>query len=146
MTLFKEIDRQIVHDSSPFIQKEAELHLARVLVGEVPAQGELEEVEGLLALNLDFAHVANIEQPRLVSRLEVFVDDTGILDGHGPAAKIDDFCPERDVTLIQRCFFHSPLSGCRDGPDRETVAVAYRFWKRFSKNPRLLLGTKRDPS
>ena len=65
------------------------LRLAIDKPGGVVAGNELHQVEGLRAADLDFAHVADVKKAGRGARGDVFAHDSGIFDGHIPAAKID---------------------------------------------------------
>ena len=47
------------------------------------------EIERLRAAQLDFAHVADVDKAGSRARGQMFADDSGIFDGHIPAAKVN---------------------------------------------------------
>jgi len=62
----------------------------------------LDPIERLRAADFDFAHVADVKKPGGGARGEVFADDSGILDGHVPTAKIDHFGAHTAMRGVER--------------------------------------------
>ena len=56
----------------------------------------------LRPLDLDLAHVRDVEDAGVGANGAVLLDDALVLDGHLPAGERNHPCPERDVPVVQR--------------------------------------------
>jgi hypothetical protein len=52
------------------------------------------------------AHVADVEEAGLAPDSVIFVDDAGVLDGHFPAGKVNEFAAVGTMLFNQGCLFH----------------------------------------
>jgi hypothetical protein len=83
----------------------------------VVARDVLHRGEGVLAGNLDLAHVRHVEESGAGADSQVLGRDAGILHGHVPAAKGDHPRAKGDVNSVKRGLFQGSGSrlGHRDG-------------------------------
>ena len=58
---------------------------------------------GFRALDLELAHVRQVEQPDPLADRPVLLDDRAVLDRHQPATELDEPRPEGPMRLGQRC-------------------------------------------
>lgn len=72
-------------------------------LGEVVGEEGVEEGVGLGSGDEEFSHMGDIEEAYCVADGEVFFDDTGVLDGHFPAAEFDHAGVMGFVKVIERC-------------------------------------------
>ena len=77
----------------------AHLQAARVVAGDALDRGQ-----SILAGNLDFAHVADVEETGPRSHRHVLGGDARVLDGHLPAAEGNHPRVGRAVARVKRCF------------------------------------------
>ena len=62
-------------------------------------------VEGYLRLGAsdkNLAHVADVEEPRLLTHRNMLSDDAAVLNRHLPPSKRNDFSTKTDVMIIER--------------------------------------------
>ena len=72
--------------------------------------------------NLDFAHVAHVEQPHSVAHRVVFVHNAGVLDRHIPPAEIDHLrAPHARWTSFKRSAAQKLIVGHGLGRNQCTV-------------------------
>ncbi len=83
------VHQQVVHEGAGGSHQAGVLRLALGKLGGVVAGDELRQIERLRAAQLDFAHVADVEKAGGCACGQMFADDSGIFDGHIPAAKVD---------------------------------------------------------
>ena len=77
--------------------------------GDVVGDEALEEVERAGAFEVELAHVADIEEASALADGAMLVEDAGVLDGHLPAAELDEPRAEGDVPVVEGGAFE----GCR---------------------------------
>src|SRR6185437_4777920 len=77
----------------------------------VIAGNPLDQIEGLAAANLDFAHVADVEDSGTFADGFVLGKNAAVFERHVPAAEIDHFCAHAPVHMVQSCFAEN--GGCR---------------------------------
>ena len=70
----------------------------------VVGANELEKREGVGAGDAHLSHVPEIKETRGGTYCSMFVDDPGVLNGHEPAGKRNEPCPELCMTTAQRGF------------------------------------------
>ena len=61
----------------------------------------MEEIVGRRAFDEDFSHVAHIEQADRLADGHVFLDDARVLEGHLPAAELNEACAGRSMPIKQ---------------------------------------------
>jgi len=76
--------------------------LARLKVRGVIGGNVIHQIERLKAADLDFAHVADVEQSDTLSYGMMFFEQAGVLDGHIPPAEIDHLGAQAAMNRIQR--------------------------------------------
>src|SRR6185437_15300978 len=77
----------------------------------VIAGNPLDQIERLTAANLDFAHVAHVEDSGTVADGFVLGKNAAVFERHVPAAEIDHLCAHAPVHMVQSCF--TETGGCR---------------------------------
>ena len=65
----------------------------------------LEERQRVAALDLDLAHVADVEQAGGVAHRVVLIHDAAILNRHLPAAELDHPRAQGDMAIVERRSF-----------------------------------------
>src|SRR5690348_16465343 len=78
----------------------------------VIAGNPLNQIERLTAANLDFAHVAHVEDSGTVADGIVLGKDAAVFERHVPAAEIDHFCAHAPVHMVQSCFAETGRCRC----------------------------------
>ncbi len=70
-------------------------------LGDVVGEDPLQEGERARPLDLDLAHVGDVEHPGVTAHREVLFANPLVLDGHLPARKIDQLRPELEVAVVE---------------------------------------------
>ena len=83
--------------SEPGVLRLADLQLCDGVGGD--GVGESERIR---AVDLDFTHVADVEQADVLAHGVVLFEDAGILDGHVPAAEVDHPGAQLTVRRVER--------------------------------------------
>ena len=96
------VDQDVVHETAMIVEQAGILSLALIEPGDGVGGECIGALDRSRSVNLDLAHVADIEQSDGLADSIVLVDDAGILDGHVPAAEIDHFGSHLAVYRIQR--------------------------------------------
>ena len=86
------IDEQIVDEGALRRKQAGILCLADRKLRRVVGRNALDRGEGVLAGDLDLAHVADVEDPGAGPHRRVFVRQAAVLDRHVPAAERNHFC------------------------------------------------------
>ncbi len=97
------VHQDVIHEATVRIEQARVLRLAGFELAGVIAGDEVSEGAGFGTANFDFAHVADIEQTHGGTNGPVFLHNTGILNGHFPAAEIDQFGAQGLVYGMERC-------------------------------------------
>src|SRR2546430_758391 len=96
------VDREVVDDRAVRIAEDRILDLADLESRHVVGGQVLERREGAGALDLEFAHVAHVEEADGAAGRTVLLDDAGVLHRHLPAAERHHARAGRDVLVIER--------------------------------------------
>ncbi len=112
------VDEQVVHERALRGEKAGVLRLPHLQPGRVVGRDALDGGEGVLAGDLNLAHVADVEDSGARADRGVLVREPAVLDGHVPAAERDHLRSRGAVTsverrLLEKCFgrlFHERLS------------------------------------
>lgn len=95
------MDDDVVHKRALPGQQGGVLRLADSQAGSVVAGNLLHQLQCLGALDVDFPHVAHVEESRSLPDGEVFGDDAAVLDRHLPPGEVHHLAPERPVGGMQ---------------------------------------------
>jgi hypothetical protein len=91
------------------VADEAVAALAGLHVADAARAEALEELAGVPPVDLDPAHVRDVEQPAAGTDLLVLLDDARVADGHLPPGEIDHLGAGVDVELVQGCALQERL-------------------------------------
>jgi hypothetical protein len=116
------VDDEVVDDPAGVRCQEGVLRLPVREAVDVVREHRLEELGGGGALDVELAHVRDVERARLASNREVLGDEALVLDGHLPARERDHPRSRRDVPLEQR----RPAEGRAHGRDSSAAAEQRR--------------------
>ena len=95
------VDEQVVHERALLRQ---ERRVVRAPVGEladVVGSHALKVSRRAASRHLELAHVRDVEDPDALAHGLVLLEDAGVLDGHLPAAEIDQLRAELAVQVIE---------------------------------------------
>ena len=96
-------DDQIVDDPGPLIEQEGVFRLRHAERGGIERAGPGEQTGRLRPGNLEQPHMRDVEQPRMLARVLVFLHHAGrILDRHRPAREWPEACAARGVNIFKR--------------------------------------------
>ena len=96
------VDDQVVDDAARLVREQRVLRVAGLEPVEVVRERRLAAARGRSALDLELAHVRDVEDARVGAHRHVLGDDTLVLDGHLPAGERHHPRPERDVPVVER--------------------------------------------
>ena len=103
------VDQDVVHEAAVFVEQAGVMGLSEFQLLDGVGGDVVGEFGGFGAANLDLAHVADIEDAHGVAHGVVLVDDSGVLDGHVPAAEIHHPGAEGTMDRVQG---RDAKSGC----------------------------------
>ena len=101
------VDDEIIDDATGGVEEESILALADEESVDIVGEEAVEPGGGLGAFGEKLAHVGDIEDAEILANGVMFVDDPGVLDGHGPATEVDHFGTESDVFSVEWSLFES---------------------------------------
>jgi hypothetical protein len=84
------------------VRQQRVLGLARLEAVEVVRQGRLQQLVRPRPLDLELAHVRDVEDARVRADGAVLGDDAGVLDRHLPAGEGNHARAELDVSVVER--------------------------------------------
>ena len=127
------VDEQIVDKSALRRRQRGVLRLPHFELGSVVRRDALDGGKRILAGDLDFPHVADVEHPRPLADGHVLGRDPGIFHGHFPAAEWHHARARGAMASVQRGFlegcgrglFHLDVSACESVPEQVTVLCAF---------------------
>ena len=119
------VDDQVVDDPAALVRQKRVLGTADVDLVDVVREQPLERRRHLRALELEPAHVRDVEHSAVLAHCPVFGNDALVLDGHLPAGEGHHACAERDVTLVERRA-EQGLHARWDANDRKDRSAARR--------------------
>ena len=93
---------QVVDDAAGLVREQRVLSAADVDLVEVVREERLEELARLRPLDLELAHVRDVEDAAVLADGAVLGDDPLVLDRHLPAGERHHARAERDVALVER--------------------------------------------
>jgi len=96
------VDQDVVHEAAVLVEQAGVLGLAMIQAVRGVGGDVFDQLEGFGSAHFDFAHVADVEEADSGAHGGVFVDDTGVLDGHVPAAEIHHLRARRAVDIVER--------------------------------------------
>ena len=96
------VDQNIVHEAAVGVEQPGVMRLADFELAGMVGGDEIGQLRGFRPANLDFAHMADIENAHRVADGVVLVDDPGVLHGHVPAAEVDHPGSERAMEGMKR--------------------------------------------
>ena len=91
------VDEQIVNHGAVRVSHRRILGLPVTQLRSVVGGDVLDQVQSLGAADLEFAHVADVEQAGGCPHGRVFFGDAAVFDGHFPAAEWNQSCTQRLV-------------------------------------------------
>jgi hypothetical protein len=101
------VDDQVVDDAAAFVEHGAVQGLAGNLqLVDVVGEQTPQESTGISALDIDGAHVRDIEHAGVTADGVVFLDLRTVVERHLPAAKIDHSCAAAAVAFVKDSFLH----------------------------------------
>ena len=71
-------------------------------LADVVGRQPLEHAERVPARDVELAHVRDVEEPDALAHGAVLLEDAGVLDGHLPAAEVDQLRAELAVQVVER--------------------------------------------
>src|SRR6185437_9736315 len=107
----KAVDREVIQRTALLI---ANLGVKRLPVrqpGDIVGDEALQEIERPRTLNAKLAHMRDIEHARALADGAVFFKDAAILNGHLPAAELDETRAQRAMLVIERGTFEPRRRG-----------------------------------
>src|SRR6266850_2113785 len=93
---------EVVDDRAGRVAEDRVLDLAHLESRDVVGGQMLERGEGARALDLELAHVADVEESNTVADRSVLLDDPGVLHRHLPSTERHHARAGRDVLVIER--------------------------------------------
>ena len=137
------VDDQVVDDPAALVRQERVLGAARLDPAEVVREQPLEQFGRPGAVDLELAHVRDVERAGVLAHRPVLLDHALVLDGHLPAGERHHPRPEGDVAVVQRgaaerlhrggCY--CGCAGCRSA-SRRGGTTARRASPRGCRSPR----------
>ena len=100
------VGNEVVDDATVFIQEQGVLPLADGERGEVVGEESIEPVQSPGSLDLELAHVGNVEDPHRVSHGLMLGDDALVLDRHFPAGERHDAGAEGEMAVVEGGTIH----------------------------------------
>ena len=94
------VGEQVVEHTAVLAAQDAVLSAALGQAADVVGQQQLEQRRGVGTLDLDLAHVRDVEHPRVSADREVLGLDALVLDRHLPARETDQLRPRGTVALV----------------------------------------------
>jgi hypothetical protein len=83
------IDEQVINDAALLVGQGGILHLIVIELGHIVGRQLLEQREGVIPDDFDFAHMRNVEETGSLAYRHMFGDRSAILHGHLPAGKVN---------------------------------------------------------
>ena len=96
------IDDQVVDDPAAVVRQERVLRLPGLQLDEVVRQRRLQQLGRARPLDLELAHVRDVEDPGVTAHGLVLPDHPCVLNRHLPARKRNEPSAERDVAIVKR--------------------------------------------
>ena len=93
---------QVVDDAAALVRQERVLRLAVADPVEVVREQRLEQLVRSRALDVELAHVRDVEDARVAADRSMLRDHALVLDGHLPAGEGNHPCPRLDVAGVER--------------------------------------------
>ena len=100
--LAEPVDNEVVDDSAVLVRQQRVLRFTLVEPVEVVRQRSLQELAGARPLDLELAHVRDVEDARVGPHRPVLGDDALVLHGHLPAGERHHPRPQLDVPIVER--------------------------------------------
>ena len=100
--LVEPVGDQVVDDPAVLVRQQRVLRAAGRDAVEVVREQALEQLVRARALDLELAHVADVEDAAIGAHRAMLRDDALVLDRHLPAGERDHPRAERDVPVVQR--------------------------------------------
>jgi hypothetical protein len=97
------VDQDVVDEAAVVVEQAGVVGLSGFQFGDRVGRHVIREPAGFGAADLDFAHMADVEDAGRGTHCVVLFDDAGVLDGHVPASEIDHLGAQRAMDGIQRC-------------------------------------------
>jgi hypothetical protein len=94
---------QVVDDAAALVREERVLGAAGLDPVEVVREQALEQLVGTRALDLELAHVRDVEDAGVGAHGAMLLDHPLVLDRHLPPGERDESCTESDVAVVKRC-------------------------------------------
>jgi hypothetical protein len=101
------VDDQVVDHAAGLVEHRAVQGLARDLQAiDVVGDQAPQEGLGIGAVEIDRAHVRDVEHARVAAHGVVFLDLRPVVQGHFPATEIDHSCAAATVAFVEDSFLH----------------------------------------
>lgn len=105
--LARTVDDEVIDDAALFVEKEGVVPFPDGEGGDVVGEESVEPVHRSGALDLEFAHVRDVEDPYRISHRLMLGDDALVLDGHFPAGEGHDAGAEGEVAVVKGRAMHA---------------------------------------
>ena len=96
------IDDQVIDDPAAVVRQERVLRLPGLQLVEVVRERRLKQLGRARPLDLELAHVRDVEDSGVAAHRLVLLDHSCVLNGHLPARKRNEPSAERDVAVVER--------------------------------------------
>ena len=98
---FQPMDQNVVHERPLLGEQGGVLNLTGSEASGIIAGGLLHQSQAAGPIDLDLSHVADVEQTHPSPHSQVLPNDTGVFDGHFPAAKSAHPGPQTSMQRVQ---------------------------------------------
>ncbi len=100
--LLDPVDDQVVDDAPALVGQQRVLGGPDLDLAQVVREQRLEQVDRVHALDLELAHVGDVEDAAVLPDGAMLGDDALVLDGHLPAGEGHEAGPGGDVPVVER--------------------------------------------
>ena len=100
--LVESIDDQVVDDPAGLVREQRVLRVTATELVDVVGEHRLQQVARGRPLDLELAHVRDVEDAGIRAHRLVLLDHALVLDRHLPSGKRDHARAERNVTVVKR--------------------------------------------
>src|SRR5215469_13398085 len=104
LLLVDPINNEVINDPATIVEQKCVLTHANVEPVDIVGQHAIEPIARIGGLDDELAHVRNVEDADIVPDCLMFLDDTGVLNGHYPAGEWNHFRSESHVLIVKGGF------------------------------------------